>query len=444
MLMAVAWTETRLAKNETDSSARDRRHRDALLTCERAELAYGPGQIPKALWELRVDLLTKLGEKEDARRSAERAKATPLMTSRDYYLLGSGLLSQQEPDKALPFLETAARLDPRNFWSVFNAGYCSFQLGHLASAESFFKACISLSPDDPVAWLYHAFVKEEQGDLTTAAADLETALRLSPKDPHTLYEYGTVALRLGNHKQAIESLSRALAAGEDPARTLLVRGQERSKQGDIEGGRRDIEQSLKLPLSDEMGWINRGFFLLKRGENTKALDHFDQALRINPRSHSALINKAHILSEQLGRNQEAVALLDQVLRFVPESTLVQANRAVLKARLGQDDDARFDAEAALSRRPTSDIIYRVANTYALTSRHQPDDRHEAFRNLRSALSHGDGLDRVDDDPDFASLRDDPDFLRIVERAKTAKAAAIPARMLPITSKPTENSAIPQP
>ncbi len=444
MLMSVAWAETRLAKNETDSSASDRRYRAALITCERAEIAYGSGRIPKALWELRVDLLTRLGEKEAARQSAARAKSTPLVTSQDHYLLGIGLLYRQEPEKARPFLEQAARLDPRNFQAVFNAGYCSLKLGKSPSAESYFKACISLSPDDPITWLYHALVNEEQGNLTIAAADLETALRLRPNDPHILYEHGVVALKLGNHKQAIESFSGALSAGEDPARTLLARGQVRSRLGDIEGGSRDIEQSLKLPVFDEMGWLNRGFYLLKQGENIKALEHFDQTLRINPRSSAALINKAHILSERLGRNQEAVASLDQVLRDMPESAEVWANRAVLKARLDQDDGARVDAEVALSWRPTFDTVYRVANTYALTSRHQPDDRHEALRYLRFALSHGYGLDRVDDDPDFASLRDDPDFLRIVERAKTAKAAAIPARTLSITSKPTAKPTIPKP
>ena len=48
-----------------------------------------------------------------------------------------------------------------------------------------------------------------------------------------------------------------------------------------------------------------------------ALEDFDQALALQPPSLSALQNKAHVLAEHLGRNRDALAVLDRLVERCP-------------------------------------------------------------------------------------------------------------------------------
>ncbi len=89
------------------------------------------------------------------------------------------------------------------------------------------------------------------------------------------------------------------------------------------------------------------------------------------------------------------------------------------ARLGQRDAALADATEALGKEPNAFVRHQVASIYALTSRQNPGDRVEALRFLSSCLSHSpERIDRVDEDADLDPIRDDPDFRRIVSKART--------------------------
>jgi len=59
----------------------------------------------------------------------------------------------------------------------------------------------------------------------------------------------------------------------------------------------------------------------------------------------------------------------------------------------------------------------------LTSALQRDDRDEALRLLSLALNQGFGLDLIQQDPDLEPLRQDPDFLHLVDAAKKRAAVA---------------------
>ena len=413
LLLAVVWTE-----------ARENHYRAALGHCDIAENAYGEGHAPQALWDERADLHLKLREAEAAKRSAERAKATPTTTAHDFFLSGAGLVYREEIAKALPILKRAARLEPANFWAMFHAGYAHFRAGHFPEAEAYFTACISLRPDYWVNWFRRAVTLEKRGELKAAEDDLDTGLKLKPDDARALYERGVLANRMGRNPEAVAWLDRAVATGKPLSRTFLARGQIKNLLGDTDGGARDIAKGFELPPADEMDWVARGVAHMRMNKNREAIDDFDEALKINPRVEFALLNKAMILSERLGLTVEAIAVLDLMIDVVPEGAKVWAFRGVLKARLGRDDAARDDAESALARNPAPEVRYQAACTYALTGRQRPADRREALLLLRDAFQNGFGVDRVDGDPDLGSLRDDPDFLRIVERAKAAKAAAL--------------------
>src|SRR5262249_33120116 len=150
-------------------------------------------------------------------------------------------------------------------------------------------------------------------------------------------------------------------------------------------------EGLKRTPEDELSWVARGMARLAR-EPEGALADFEEALRLNPRSREALQNKAHVLAEVLGKTAEAVAVLDQSVRYYPDHVPARGGRGVLLARLGRRGPALEDAAAMLRQDDHAATLYQVACVYALTSRQQPEDRRQANRYLGEALKLGYGAD----------------------------------------------------
>jgi tetratricopeptide (TPR) repeat protein len=149
-----------------------------------------------------------------------------------------------------------------------------------------------------------------------------------------------------------------------------------------------------------------------------ALADVEQALDLNPLSLPGLQMKAHILAEHLHRGPDAIAALNRAVELFPDSAPARAGRGVLFARHGDRDAALRDARDALLLDGNAPNLYQVGCIYALTAKTHPEDKTEAFRHLWSGLKTGFGLDLIDTDSDLDAVRSDPEFSRLVEKARS--------------------------
>src|SRR5262249_54898615 len=143
-----------------------------------------------------------------------------------------------------------------------------------------------------------------------------------------------------------QDVTRALEMEPAAAELYFVRAEIREHNGDRAGAERDRAEGLRREPSDVNGWIDRGYARLGR-DPKGALADFEKALELNPRSGQALQNKAHVLSEHLGRTAEAVAVLNKAVAQYPGYVHARLGRAVLLARLGKRTEAHADAREAL-------------------------------------------------------------------------------------------------
>jgi tetratricopeptide (TPR) repeat protein len=168
------------------------------------------------------------------------------------------------------------------------------------------------------------------------------------------------------------------------------------------------------------------------------MSDFDAALALNPRSKSALENKALVLAEYLGRPEDAIRVYDTTLLHHPDDAKAVGPRGVYHARLGRREAALADAraalalgEGALTDEDQAFTIYQVAGIYALTSRQHPEDRREALRLLSIALRKDPSWLRVlPTDHDFDPIRDQPEFLNLLRAMAVVDQAMAPARQGP--------------
>jgi serine/threonine-protein kinase len=222
---------------------------------------------------------------------------------------------------------------------------------------------------------------------------------------------------LGDHPGALADLTHLVEEGPSTLRVFFLRSKVRENMGDLEGARQDREEGLSREPESEIDWIARGVARRVR-DPQGALADYDRALLLNPHSLSGLRNKANVLAERLGRVEEAIAALDKILALDPDDVPARASRGVLRARLGRRAAAHADARESLRRDSQPGVLYQVAGIYALTSREEPGDRREAFRLLSAALRRGAGLELLDKDSDLDPLRDQPEFHRLEEAART--------------------------
>ncbi len=401
----------------------------ALRLCDLAGTSFEPGRSPRDLPELRADLETLVGRDEEARKLRAEAEATPLRTALDHELAATSRALRGEYRKALPLALEATRLDPRDFWAWLTLGFCHEKLEQHIEAAAAYGTSIALRPDSAIAWFNRGIIQKQKGDYEQACRDLDRASALDPvwSDPHA--ERAIVKAHSGRVAEAVRDFTQAIELGSTEGRLLFLRASAKAKTGDVEGARLDRLEGLKRDPRDDIGWVDRAL-ARPADQSTKALADLDRALAINPRSLGALHSKAYILAERMGRVEEAEQALDRAVCLYPDFVPIRSSRGVLRAILGRREAAHLDARESLLRDTSPRILYQVAGIYATTSKVVPEDRIEAYRLLSTALRNGYGFDDLAEDRELDSIRDQPEFRKLLEAAKALGDSPLQARTQP--------------
>jgi tetratricopeptide (TPR) repeat protein len=397
--------------------------RAALELNAQAEEHGGRSQHLRAIRRQRANLLRLSGgDNDEARRLLEQAREMPLSSTRDRYYEAYDLISAGEFRQALSLFGELSRLDPQNEFVWYWSGVCHARLGHHERAADHFNTYIALRPDSFWGRCERGRAYLALKEYEAALADFDRAIRLKPDATAAYLDRAVAKTELKDQAGAIADLTQALEMEGAATRAYFMRSRVRDRAGDRDGSRRDREEGLRRTPADPQSWVSRGIARLG-GDPKGALADFDEALKLDAAYADALEAKAHVLSERLGRCDEAVAVLDRAVELHPEYVLARAGRGVLLARLGRREAALRDAEEALRLDTKPLIQYQVACIYALTSRRNSDDRPEAYRLLSCALRGGFGFDLLDKDDDLKPIREQPPFRRLVDAARALQAGA---------------------
>lgn len=400
-------------------SAENRSSIEASLALnQRAETCYNPEQIPAVLFRQRAELLRRLGQQDQANQLRAQSDAVPASDPRSLALLASEHRFAGHHAEALPLLEEAIRRRPQDFWLWLDRAFCHEGLGQDAEAVACYGTCIALWPEFAPLYLQRGSAELRLRRADAAEADLSEALRLQPDLTDAWINRGLARLHQGKSGPAIDDLSEALARGSPRTRVYFIRARARELAGDHVGAGIDRAEGLKRQPRDAESWVAHGVARLQDGELRAALDDFNQALRIDPRSRDALQNRAHVLAERLGRIEEAIETLNGLVASCPDFAPARAGRGVLLARAGRRPEALRDAESSLRLDTSPAMHYQIACIYALTTKQQPGDSVEALQLLAAALRKGYGHDLLDRDADLDSIRALPAFQRLVADART--------------------------
>jgi tetratricopeptide (TPR) repeat protein len=427
VLLGLARTLDNLPGGEEETSASDGTRDSAREFNRLAEMCFETDKVPRAVWLQRAELARGAGDTAEARRLDELAERTGLRTARDYFQVAAEHFSRGRFRDALPLLEQARRHDSRDLAVWLALGICHAGIGQFADAAAAFEVCSALRPDSHLPHFHLGLARLDERDYAKARAAFDRAIELRPNDAAALINRGLARCGMADFAGAAQDYTRAFDLGATQTRVYFMRANARERAGDAAGAQRDRALGLSREPTDDLSWIARGVARLAR-DPAGALADFEHALRVNPRSRAALENKAHVLSERMGKTADAIEVLNAAVALHPDYILARAGRGVLLARLGDRAAAHADANETLARDNRPGTLYQIAGIYALTSRIEPDDRGRAIELLAAAIRQEPSwLAVVPKDPDLEPIRDDVEFRRLMQSFADIHAAGGPSR-----------------
>ncbi|MFN2113440.1 MAG: tetratricopeptide repeat protein [Anaerolineales bacterium] len=250
-------------------------------------------------------------------------------------------------DNAVDTARRAAEIAPQDPENLSWIAEFTLELGCPEEGISAIKNLILVNPDLPAAYLHLGRAQASAGNLKESAAAFSTLASFEDIQPEDLLSAGRELIKLGELEIGLESLSKAITICEA-----------------------NPEPSPLLPKI----WSLQAAGYEQVEDYQKALDLLDQAISAELDEPEWRIQKADLLIKS-GRNQAAIASLENALELVPGESALQAKLARVQRQTGAYEDAFYHAQEALtaiqSQEPpqeSSDVLALAADLALATLR----------------------------------------------------------------------------
>ena len=210
--------------------------------------------------------------------------------------LGARLLEQGEPRSALPQLERAVDVAPKNALYRNSLGLCFFALGRWDLAEEQYKRALKLDAALTEAHSNLGVVFIQKGSYELAEAEFRRALA----DPGYLYpervhiNWGLMLEEQGLFRQAEERFREAIQANARYPRGHYELGRFLEKRGDRVGALREYLQAWggmsEVPALN----LKLAQLYMQRGEVARAQPYLEKVIAVAPASDEASQARAYL------------------------------------------------------------------------------------------------------------------------------------------------------
>src|SRR5712691_6131344 len=294
-------------------------------------------------------------------------------------------VARKDVDEAIEHFERAAYLDP------------SFALAHCALGAAY------------ASRVMKGFGEPDDHALAHAAFDKALAL-----DPHLIEARMNmifIFLSSGEKAKARNAADELRREAPNDASVHFVRSVVARLDGDYDKSLRSLDRMARLnPAERVVVSYNRARLLTYQARYEEALGELDQGAAIEPDHPLIKTFRARTLYYR-GEPVKAAEILEQVLEQHPQLDGIRPIYATFLSALGWHDEARAQLtdEVRATANTDHDVAYWLASAYALEG-----ERAESLQWLRRAIELGnENKPWFQRDKNWDSLRDDPEFQKIV-------------------------------
>lgn len=137
------------------------------------------------------------------------------------------------------------------------------------------------------------------------------------------------------------------------------------KRGEHDKAIELFEKSMSLGKAYPEVFLHLGDIYFDRKDYNEAVMYLEAALKIDfsKKVRLGILNKLGRTYGKLGENEKAVEAFEEAIRLYPDATVPYNNLGVLYARIGQIDKAIETFQTALKIKESKNIYYNLANIY---------------------------------------------------------------------------------
>jgi len=326
---------------------------------------------------------------EPAEKSIRKAIKIDKSLSPIHTSLGLLLTEKGDYEQALQAHATALELNPSNFEAYRGRARAFKSLQRVAEAEATYKKAIEMKPDYWAGYAELGVFYSQYGRFEEAAEQFRIVTELSPGNASAYRNLGGVYYYLGEQDKALDAFEKSVEIQPNYGVYSNIATM-KFYSGDYEEAAKFYQKALELNNTDYQVWnflsiayLNSDPPKTEEAKNAliKAKELAEKQLEVNPRDPKLLLSLAsyHIELEELGKAEK---FLSQALKLKPS----EANNLIAIGLIYED----------------------LGN------------RSEALSWVEKALQNGYVMEDFLDDPDarYDSIREDPIFLKLVEKFKS--------------------------
>jgi len=222
-----------------------------------------------------------------------------------------------------------------------------YQQGKLAEALLLARSVMKHRPTMPVLYEFLSYLEDQDGRSDRAIAVLEKARRLGFLEERLATRLGLLYGQFGQPRRALSVLE-PLRGSANPDVWNAI-GIARASAGERERAVEAFEQALRIDPKNAVAWQNIGLTRVHADRPQEALAAFDRAFALNERLPRAWNGRGAAL-EELGRHGEALESWKRALELDPRQFEALLNIGVVAMEqgnrdLGREALARFAATA---------------------------------------------------------------------------------------------------
>src|SRR5258706_599950 len=198
-------------------------------------------------------------------------------------LLAKSEISLRDYDKARIHLEQAEKILPVSAELFFTKAVLESEQGNYIRALELLERSLAENPDnmDVLSNLVITAMRANQAEKAVRAA--EKLITLRPEDLDFLYLYGAASLQNNNFQKAENALGKFLEARPQDSRGCLALGLAFAGQSDkFLDARQQLQKCLTISPNNFEAAYQLGLSYKTQGESVKAIEYFEQAVRLSP------------------------------------------------------------------------------------------------------------------------------------------------------------------
>jgi tetratricopeptide (TPR) repeat protein len=221
------------------------------------------------------------------------------------------------PLDSLEILQKVLLIEPDNEVAKGCIGYTHRVLGNYSEAIEYFEQLIEENPDVAETYAHTASCYNESYNFEKALDYCKKAIDLAPYNENFWYNLGATYTNLNEYQDAIDAYMMTLTINEKSFPALIAIAKTYSELDDDDKSIEYFRQALILKPNDSATLINYSSVIANSGDFVQAINILQMALQHSPLNFQAFVGLG-VCYHAIGNNKKALEYFNKALKLKPD------------------------------------------------------------------------------------------------------------------------------